>query len=377
MLLSLKLIADVGLLGLPNAGKVDLVGDADQGPPEDRRLSVHHARTDARHRPRSRAGFVRDGGHPGLIEGASGGRGLGDKFLKHIERTRLLLHLIDCGDLPMAEPAEAWRLLRNEVAAYSAALAERPTIIVATKVEDAAARARAQVLADTIGQPVLPISSATGHGLSDLVAAVWTPAPRPSIGPPASGRTSVSGRHLAPNLGEAGQVGPSRIALPSPIPRGRRCALAPPAAGLWPQRWGADREARILDLTTQPTASAPDRQPAAQVARLPAHHGQGDASDLVLKANGCPAVRVAGVIRFLGDQPLPAELLRTYVDEVLSERQRADFSQSGATDTAVALPGVGRFRCNAFHQCGEFGSSSAPSRARRRRSRTSTCRSNR
>lgn len=80
-----------------------------------------------------------------------------------------------------------------------------------------------------------------------------------------------------------------------------------------------------------------------------------NASDLVLKANGCPAVRVAGVIRFLGDQPLPAELVRSYVSEVLSERGEQEFREHGATDTAVALPGVGRFRCNAFHQCGEQG----------------------
>ncbi len=80
-----------------------------------------------------------------------------------------------------------------------------------------------------------------------------------------------------------------------------------------------------------------------------------NASDLVLKANGCPAVRVAGVIRFLGDQPLPPELMRSYIEEVLSDRLRHDFEKSGAMDTAVTLPGVGRFRCNAFHQCGEFG----------------------
>ena len=80
-----------------------------------------------------------------------------------------------------------------------------------------------------------------------------------------------------------------------------------------------------------------------------------NASDLVLKANGCPAVRVAGVIRFLGDQPLPPELMRSYIEEVLSDRLREEFDKSGAMDTAVALPGVGRFRCNAFHQCGEFG----------------------
>jgi twitching motility protein PilT len=80
-----------------------------------------------------------------------------------------------------------------------------------------------------------------------------------------------------------------------------------------------------------------------------------NASDLVLKANGCPAVRVAGVIRFLGDQPLPPELMRSYIDEVLTERGREEFEKAGACDTAVALPGVGRFRCNAFHQCGESG----------------------
>jgi len=80
-----------------------------------------------------------------------------------------------------------------------------------------------------------------------------------------------------------------------------------------------------------------------------------NASDLVLKSNGCPAVRVAGVIRFLGDQPLPPDLMRSYADEVLSERGRREFQESGATDTAVVVPGVGRFRCNAFHQCGEIG----------------------
>ncbi len=80
-----------------------------------------------------------------------------------------------------------------------------------------------------------------------------------------------------------------------------------------------------------------------------------NASDLVLKTNGCPAVRVAGVIRFLGDQPLPPELMRSFLDEVLSERLRGEFEKAGAADTAVAMPGVGRFRCNAFHQCGELG----------------------
>ena len=99
---------------------------------------------------------------------------LGDKFLKHIERTRLLLHLVDCGDLPMQPPEEAWRVIRQELAGYAPELAHRPTVVVATKVEDEAGRARAQALATAIGQPVLAVSSATGTGLKDLVAAVWS-----------------------------------------------------------------------------------------------------------------------------------------------------------------------------------------------------------
>lgn len=109
------------------------------------------------------------------------------------------------------------------------------------------------------------------------------------------------------------------------------------------------------------TLSSPNNQPTSPAGRLPKLRDflrimvKENASDLVLKANGCPAVRVAGVIRFLGDQPLPAELVRGFVAEVLSERGEREFAEHGATDTAVALPGVGRFRCNAFHQCGEQG----------------------
>ena len=111
---------------------------------------------------------------PGLIEGASEGKGLGDKFLKHIERTRLLLHLVDCSAVPLDDPVKAWRMLREEVASYSDDMGRRPTIVVATKVEDEECRARAQALATAIQRPVLPISSATGQGLRELRAAVWS-----------------------------------------------------------------------------------------------------------------------------------------------------------------------------------------------------------
>ncbi len=80
-----------------------------------------------------------------------------------------------------------------------------------------------------------------------------------------------------------------------------------------------------------------------------------NASDLVLKTNGCPAVRVSGQIRFLGDTPLAPDLMRSYLEEILSDSCKDEFRETGATDTAVSVPGVGRFRCNAFHQSGEIG----------------------
>lgn len=170
--LSLKLIADVGLLGLPNAGKSTLLATLTKARPKiaGYPFTTLEPMLGIATGPGDTTFVLAD--IPGLIEGASAGRGLGDRFLKHVERTRLLLHLVDCGDLPLAEPAAAWRIVRQELAQHSAALAARPTLVVATKVEDDAARARAQALATTIGQPVLPISSATGAGLRELLAAV-------------------------------------------------------------------------------------------------------------------------------------------------------------------------------------------------------------
>ncbi len=169
---SLKLIADVGLLGLPNAGKSTLVSAITKARPK---IASYPFTT-----LEPMLGIAQGAGDttfvvadiPGLIEGASAGKGLGDKFLKHIDRTRLLLHLIDCSDLPHDEPAEAWRVVRQELAGHSKDLAARPSIVVATKIEDDAARQRAQALATAIKQPVLPISSATGQGLPELLRAI-------------------------------------------------------------------------------------------------------------------------------------------------------------------------------------------------------------
>jgi GTP-binding protein len=172
VLLSLKLIADVGLLGLPNAGKSTLLATLTRARPKiaDYPFTTLEPMLGIAQGPGESTFVLAD--IPGLIEGASQGKGLGDRFLKHIERTRLLLHLVDCGELPALPPAEAWRVVRSELAAHSAELARRPTIVVASKVEDDSAWARVQELATVIGQPVLPISSATGAGLPELRLAI-------------------------------------------------------------------------------------------------------------------------------------------------------------------------------------------------------------
>jgi GTP-binding protein len=168
--LSLKLIADVGLVGLPNAGKSTLLATLSRARP---RVADYPFTT-----LEPCLGIVEMPGHtsivmadlPGLIEGAHRGKGLGDRFLKHIERTRALLHLVDCAT--STDPVADYHVVRKELAGYSASLAERPTVVVATKCEDDASRARAAELAAGIGRPVIAISAATRQGLPELFAAL-------------------------------------------------------------------------------------------------------------------------------------------------------------------------------------------------------------
>ncbi|MAE77518.1 MAG: GTPase ObgE [Planctomycetes bacterium] len=170
--LVLKLIADVGLVGLPNAGKSTLLSVLSKARPKiaaypfttlTPALGIVEVSTE-------RTMVMAD--IPGLIEGAHGGRGLGDQFLRHIERTRLLLQLVDCSEFAMSEPEEAVRVIRRELTAYSGVLADRPWVLCATKVESEAAEELAATLEAAVGRPVLRISAVAQKGLDGLVGAL-------------------------------------------------------------------------------------------------------------------------------------------------------------------------------------------------------------
>jgi GTP-binding protein len=112
---------------------------------------------------------------PGLIEGAHEGAGLGDRFLRHIERTKLLLHLVDLSSLSQAEPDDSYRIINHELAAYDPGLAERPQMVVGTKLDaldDPARLDRLRAIAAADGRPFFAISSVTGKDVAELVAAV-------------------------------------------------------------------------------------------------------------------------------------------------------------------------------------------------------------
>jgi len=172
--LELKLIADVGIVGLPNAGKSTLLSRLSKARPK---VADYPFTT-----LQPQLGIVELSNHrrmvladiPGLIEGAHKGAGLGVEFLRHVERTRVILHLIDvASDLSPVAPAEAYRIIRNELAQYSPVLAEKEELIVANKIDLTGGRENADSLARAIDRPVLPISAVAGVGLSEMEEKLW------------------------------------------------------------------------------------------------------------------------------------------------------------------------------------------------------------
>jgi len=110
---------------------------------------------------------------PGLIEGAHEGRGLGIEFLRHIERTRLLIHLIDMAAVDGRDPVESYRTLNEELAAYSPTLGSRPQLVVANKMDLPQAQEHLKRFRAQVSEPVYTISCATNAGIPELLQTVW------------------------------------------------------------------------------------------------------------------------------------------------------------------------------------------------------------
>ncbi len=173
--LELKLLADVGLVGFPNAGKSTLIASISAARPK---IADYPFTTLA-----PNLGVVRWGEDrtfvvadiPGLIEGAHEGKGLGFQFLRHIERTSFLLHLVDVSEWASEDPVASFEIMRQELAAYDAGLSKRPFAVVATKIDIAGDGARLERLKTYCRRRRLrfmAVSSATREGLDELITAV-------------------------------------------------------------------------------------------------------------------------------------------------------------------------------------------------------------
>ena len=173
--LELKLIADVGLVGFPNAGKSTLISVISAAKPKiaDYPFTTLEPNLGVVDMGDFRTFVVAD--IPGLIEGASEGAGLGDRFLRHVERTKIILHLVDVSSLSGRDPVDDYEIINRELANYDADLARRPQIVVATKTDAIDEPERLDVLktrAKKDRKPFYAISSVTNQGVKELVSAV-------------------------------------------------------------------------------------------------------------------------------------------------------------------------------------------------------------
>jgi len=173
--LELKLIADIGLVGMPNAGKSTLLRAISAARPKvaeypfttlDPQLGIVEL-------PGYRRMVVAD--IPGLIEGAQHGAGLGHAFLRHIERTKIIVHLLDMYPLDGSDPADNYRKIRRELEAFSPTLANKREVIAANKmdlaIDDSALE---KLMAELPDKEIFPISGATHQGVDNLLETLWT-----------------------------------------------------------------------------------------------------------------------------------------------------------------------------------------------------------
>lgn len=171
--LELKLLADVGLVGFPNAGKSTLISVISAAKPK---IADYPFTTLVPNlgvvQTRSHESFV-VADIPGLIEGAHQGTGLGHDFLRHIERTRVLLFVLDTAETEGRDCLQDYDVLRRELEAFNPDLAARPYLIAANKMDLPDAQANFKKLEEQFGDKVLPISAATGQGIETLIDRVW------------------------------------------------------------------------------------------------------------------------------------------------------------------------------------------------------------
>jgi len=171
--LELKLIADVGLVGLPNAGKSTLISRCSAARPKiaDYPFTTIEPVLGIVELSDYRRFVMAD--IPGLIEGASEGAGLGHDFLKHIERTTILVHILDIMPTDGSDPVENYKIIRSELQQHSKALAQKQEIIVANKIDLDPDGKIVKELTEKLQQPVHPISAVTGTGTKDLSELLW------------------------------------------------------------------------------------------------------------------------------------------------------------------------------------------------------------
>jgi GTP-binding protein len=210
--LRLRLLADAGLVGLPNAGKSSLLARLTRAQPkvadypfttvepvlgtleqDDRQLVLADI--------------------PGLIEGASAGAGLGHEFLAHVERCRLLVHVLDLSPLDGSDPADNFQTVEAELRLHGHGLAELPRLVALSKVDlvpEETARAAvtewSERLRDSDVRAVIPTSAATGAGLDELAAAIFAHVPAPERAPEEDAETPATHRVYRPGRGDAFRI---------------------------------------------------------------------------------------------------------------------------------------------------------------------------
>ncbi len=165
----LKMLADVGLVGMPSVGKSTIISKISSAKPK---IADYHFTT-----LQPNLGVVSSGEGksfvvadlPGLIKGASQGKGLGDRFLKHIERTKIIAHVIDMGSFEQRDPVEDYQIINKELASFSEKLMTKPQVIIANKMDIPWAAENLKKFKEKVNKPVLEISAINQKGLLSMV----------------------------------------------------------------------------------------------------------------------------------------------------------------------------------------------------------------